>query len=204
LSSVGCEYVFGNHGTTELPLIDALIDTPQLKYIWALQEASVVAMADGYAQAAGKPGFINLHTAGGLGHGMGDLVSIARPAVKWAQEASSADQFPVLVRRAFQDANAAPSGPAFLSLPMDVMEEMSTVSVDEPSTIDRRSVAGSLEALADHLAGIRPNRLAIIAGDEIHSSDAADEALQLAETLAAPVFGSSWPSRIPFATSSPL
>jgi benzoylformate decarboxylase len=87
---------------------------------------------------------------------------------------------------------------------MDVMEEMSTLPVDEPSTIDRRSVAGSLEALADHLAGIRPSRLAIIAGDEIHSSDAGNETLELAETLGASVFGSSWPARIPFATSSPL
>jgi benzoylformate decarboxylase len=236
LSSVGCEYIFGNPGTTELPLMDALLDAPQLKYVWALQEASAVAMADGYAQAAGKPGFINLHTAGGLGHGMGnllnasvsctplvvtagqqdrrhsltdplllgDLVSIARPAVKWAQEVTRADQLPVLVRRAFQDANAAPSGPVFLSLPMDVMEEMSTVPIDSPSTIDRRSVAGSLDALADHLVNIRPKRLAIIAGDEIHASGAAAEALELAETLAAPVFGSSWPARIPFATSSPL
>jgi len=236
LESVGCEYIFGNPGTTELPLIDAMLDKPQISYIWALQEASVVAMADGYAQAAGKPGFINLHTAGGLGHGMGnlinasvsctplvvtagqqdrrhtltdpllfgDLVSIARPAVKWAQEVSGADQLPVLLKRAFQDSNAAPSGPVFLSLPMDVMEEMSQVSVGAPSLIDRRSVAGSLDALADHLARIRPNRLAIIAGDEIHSSDAAHEALELAETLAAPVFGSSWPARIPFPTSSPL
>ncbi|PLZ04017.1 acetolactate synthase [Burkholderia sp. WAC0059] len=236
LSSLGCEYVFGNPGTTELPLMDALLDTPQIRYVWALQEASVVAMADGYAQAAGKPGFINLHTAGGLGHGMGnllnasvsctplvvtagqqdrrhsltdpllfgDLVSIARPAVKWAQEASSADQLPVLVRRAFQDANAAPSGPVFLSLPMDVMEEMSTVDVGSPSTIDRRPVAGSLDALADALAAIPPGRLAIIAGDEIRSSDAASEALRLAQTLAAPVFGSSWPACIPFPTSSPL
>jgi benzoylformate decarboxylase len=236
LLSAGCDYVFGNPGTTELPLIDALLDTPQIRYVWALQEASAVAMADGYAQAARKPAFINLHTAGGLGHGMGnllnasvsctplvvtagqqdrrhsltdplllgDLVSIARPAVKWAQEVSSADQIPVLVRRAFQDASAAPSGPVFLSLPMDVMEEMTTAPVDAPSTIDRRSVAGSLEELADYLAGIPLNRLAIIAGDEIHFSDAADEALELAETLAAPVFGSSWPARIPFATSSPL
>jgi hypothetical protein len=38
LSSVGCEYVFGNPGTTELPLMDALLDAPQLKYVWALQE----------------------------------------------------------------------------------------------------------------------------------------------------------------------
>jgi benzoylformate decarboxylase len=236
ISSVGCEYVFGNPGTTELPLIDALLDAPHMKYVWGLQEASVVAMADGYAQAARKPGFINLHTAGGLGHGMGnllnaavsctplvvtagqqdtrhaitdpllmgDLVSIARPAVKWAQEVTSANQLPVLLRRAFQDANAAPSGPVFLSLPMDVMEEMSSVPIDSPSVVDRRSVAGSLDLLADYLVSVKPKRLAIIAGDEIHSSDAASEVLELAQTLAAPVFGSSWPARIPFPTSSPF
>ena len=75
LESEGVEYIFGNPGTTELPLIDALLDTPAIKYIWGLQEASVVAMADGYAQASGKPGFINLHTAGGLGHGLGNLLN---------------------------------------------------------------------------------------------------------------------------------
>jgi len=75
LESEGVEYVFGNPGTTELPFIDALIDSPMVKYIWGLQEASVVAMADGYAQASGRPGFINLHTAGGLGHGLGNLLN---------------------------------------------------------------------------------------------------------------------------------
>ncbi|MET3616353.1 thiamine pyrophosphate-dependent acetolactate synthase large subunit-like protein, partial [Rhizobium aquaticum] len=68
LSSEGVEYIFGNPGTTELPLMDALLDTPDIKYILALQEASAVAMADGYAQAARRPAFLNLHTAGGLGH----------------------------------------------------------------------------------------------------------------------------------------
>jgi benzoylformate decarboxylase len=53
LRSEGVRYVFGNPGTTELPLIDALVDAPDISYIWALQEASAVAMADGYAQAAG-------------------------------------------------------------------------------------------------------------------------------------------------------
>jgi Thiamine pyrophosphate enzyme, N-terminal TPP binding domain len=52
LRSEGVRYIFGNPGTTELPLIDALIDAPDISYIWGLQEASVVAMADGYAQAA--------------------------------------------------------------------------------------------------------------------------------------------------------
>jgi benzoylformate decarboxylase len=236
LLSEGVEYIFGNPGTTELPLMDALLEVPAIRYILALQEASAVAMADGYAQAARRPGFLNLHTAGGLGHGMGnllnasvsqtplvvtagqqdsrhtitdpllfgDLVQIARPAVKWAQEVAHADQLPVLVRRAFHDANAAPAGPVFLSLPMDVMAEMSAVGIQEPSTIDRRPIAGSLDVLAERLAAVAPGRLLIIAGDEVHASDAAPEVAELAETLGAPVFGSSWPSRIPFPTSHPL
>ena len=236
LRSEGVEYIFGNPGTTELPLMDALQGAPDIEYIWALQEASAVAMADGYAQAARRPGFLNLHTAGGLGHGMGnllnaqvsqtplvvtagqqdsrhtitdpllfgDLIQIARPAVKWAQEVAHADQLPILVRRAFHDSNAAPSGPVFLSLPMDVMEEMSAVEVTEPSTIDRRTVAGSLDDLASRLAAIAPGRLLIIAGDEVHSSDAAAEVAKLAETLGAEVYGSSWPSRLPFPTAHPL
>jgi benzoylformate decarboxylase len=115
-----------------------------------------------------------------------------------------ADQLPVLLRRAFHDASAAPTGPVFLSLPMDVMEEMSAVGIGEQSVIDRRPVAGSLDVLAAHLAGIAPGRLAIIAGDEVHWSDAAEEVMALARTLGAPVYGSSWPSRIPFPTAHPL
>ena len=236
LASEGVEYIFGNPGTTELPLMDALLKTPEIHYVLALQEASAVAMADGYAQAARRPAFLNLHTAGGLGHGMGnlinafvaqtplvvtagqqdsrhtvsdpllfgDLVRIAEPTVKWAKEVTSADQLPVLVRRAFHDASAAPSGPVFLSLPMDVMEEMSMVGISGPSTIDRSTVAGSLPALANHLAAVAPGRLAIIAGDEVYASQAADDVAKMAETFGAPVYGSSWPSHIPFPTSHPL
>ena len=56
LESKGGEYIFGNPGTTELPLMDALLRAPTLRYVLALQEASAVAMADGYAQAARRPG----------------------------------------------------------------------------------------------------------------------------------------------------
>src|SRR5262245_19942080 len=75
LESEGVRYIFGNPGTTELPLMDALVRAPTLQYILALQEASAVAMTDGYAQAARRPGFLNLHTAGGLGHGMANLLN---------------------------------------------------------------------------------------------------------------------------------
>ncbi len=233
LQSEGVEYIFGNPGTTELPLIDALNDYPSIKYIWALQEASVVAMADGYAQASGKAGFINLHTAGGLGHGMGnllnaytsgtplvvtagqqdsrhsisdpllqgDLVSIATPAVKWAREVNTPEQIPVLVRRAFQDSLAPPTGPVFLSLPMNVMEAISDVDIPDISHVDRRPTAGSLPLLAKELSRFSPGRIAIIAGDEISFNNANQEVVALAEILASPVFGSSWPAHIPYPTS---
>ena len=233
LESEGVKYIFGNPGTTELPLIDALIDTPSIQYIWGLHEASVVAMADGYAQASGKPGFVNLHTAGGLGHGLGnllnaytsgtplvvtagqqdsrhsitdpllqgDLVSIATPIAKWAREITTPEQIPILVRRAFQDCLAPPPGPVFLSLPMDVMEAESDVLLPEISHVDRRPVAGSLAPLARELGKFAPGKVAIIAGDEISLNDAYKEVVELAEILAAPVFGSSWPAHIPYPTS---
>ena len=73
LKQEGVEMIFGNPGTTELPLMDALSGDTSMRYILALQEASVVAMADGYAQASGKLGVANLHATPGLGNGMGML-----------------------------------------------------------------------------------------------------------------------------------
>ena len=75
LRSEGTHYIFGNPGTTELPLIDALVTVQDMRYVWGLQEATAVSIADGYAQASGKPAFVNLHTAGGLGHGMGAIMN---------------------------------------------------------------------------------------------------------------------------------
>jgi benzoylformate decarboxylase len=74
LRSEGVRYIFGNPGTTEMPLLGAVADAPDISYVLGLQEACVVAMADGYAQASGRPGFVNLHAAGGLGNAMGALI----------------------------------------------------------------------------------------------------------------------------------
>ena len=232
LRSEGVEFVFGNPGTTELPLIDALVDFPDIKYIWGLQEASVVGMADGYAQASGKTGFVNLHTAGGVGHGMGglinaaasavplvvtagqqdlrhkltdpllfdDLEAIASPISKWSDELSDVSQLPILLRRAFQDAIASPNGPVFLSLPMDIMEKATDVAIPSLSNVDRKPIAGSLDVLADKLSNYEIGRVAIIAGDEIAFDDAMQEAVKLSNILGAPVYGSSWPGRLPFPT----
>ena len=71
LADAGVKYIFGNPGTTELPLTDALVDFPRIQYILGLQEVPVMAMADGYAMASGRLGVVNLHISCGLGNAMG-------------------------------------------------------------------------------------------------------------------------------------
>ncbi|HEY0424378.1 MAG TPA: thiamine pyrophosphate-binding protein [Rhodopila sp.] len=73
LKQEGVRIMFGNPGTTELPLMDALAAEQELKYILALQEAPAMGMADGYAQASGQCAVVNLHAAPGLGNAMGML-----------------------------------------------------------------------------------------------------------------------------------
>ncbi len=63
--------IFGNPGSTELPMLAEL--PAEISYVLALQEASAVGIADGFAQASGKPALVNLHTAPGLGNGMGAI-----------------------------------------------------------------------------------------------------------------------------------
>jgi benzoylformate decarboxylase len=67
----GMTTIFGNPGSTELPM---LTEFPEdFRYVLALQEASAVGIADGYAQAVGHPALVNLHTAPGLGNAMGAI-----------------------------------------------------------------------------------------------------------------------------------
>src|SRR5687768_1810961 len=67
----GMTTMFGNPGSTELPM---LADFPgDFDYVLGLQEAVVVGMADGYAQATGRPALVNLHTAPGVGNAMGAI-----------------------------------------------------------------------------------------------------------------------------------
>src|SRR5256885_17111327 len=73
LKQEGVEVMFGNPGTTELPLMDAFATENELRYLLGLQEAAVMAMAAGYAQASGKPTVVNLHLAPGPGNPMGML-----------------------------------------------------------------------------------------------------------------------------------
>jgi benzoylformate decarboxylase len=69
--SQGMTTMFGNPGSTELPMLDAF--PGDFSYVLGLQEAAVVGMADGYAQASGRPTLVNLHTAPGVGNAMGAI-----------------------------------------------------------------------------------------------------------------------------------
>jgi benzoylformate decarboxylase len=66
-------YIFGNPGTTELPLVDGCNDHPSVRYVLALHEDLAVAQATGWARASGKPGVVNLHSTPGVAHGLGNL-----------------------------------------------------------------------------------------------------------------------------------
>ena len=171
LVAEGVEYLFGNPGTTELPLMDALEDYPSVRYILALQEAIAVSMADAWAQATGRVGVANLHVGPGLGNGMGsiynawegrtplvvtagqqdtrfrlrepvlwhDLVAMAAPVTKWSAQAESAGELPELLHRAFKIAQDPPTGPVFVALPFNVMNERTSHGPIPPSRIWRRA-----------------------------------------------------------------
>src|SRR4029078_7001791 len=73
LSDEGVSKMFGNPGTTELPIMHALSSAPEMGYVLGLQEAVVIAMADGYARASGKLVSCNVHVAPGLGNAIGSI-----------------------------------------------------------------------------------------------------------------------------------
>jgi len=236
LRSEGIRFIFGNPGTTELPLIDALVVNPDFRYVWGLQEATAVGMADGYAQASGKPAFVNLHTSGGLGHGMGaimnakiarapmvvtagqqdlrhiladpllaaDLVGMANPVAKWCFEPNSLDDLPLILRRAFHSSMSPPRGPVFLSLPMNILDEIGSPRVVPPSRIELSNVGVGLKELASGLLGFNRGRTVIVAGNDIAELGLGKAIARVAELIGAPVYGASWPSVNNYASIDPF
>ena len=73
LRAHGIEKIFGNPGTTENPLLDSLMDYPDIDYIVALHEGVAVSAASSYSQSANQPAVVNLHVAPGLGNGIGAI-----------------------------------------------------------------------------------------------------------------------------------
>ncbi len=76
MRAFGIKKVFGNPGSTELPFLSDWPD--DIDYVLGLQEASVVGMADGYAQATRNAGFVNLHSGAGVGNALGNIYTAHR------------------------------------------------------------------------------------------------------------------------------
>ena len=239
LSEFGVRYIFGNPGTSELPLNDALIDDQRFEYILGLQEVPVMAIADGYSMASGKLGVVNLHISCGLGNAMGilynafregtpllvtagqqdrrlrfeepilygDMVAVAKTWTKWSCEVELMQDLPNAIRRAVQTAMTPPTGPVFLSLPMDLQTE-TVDSLDlSPIRLPDPRVRPPVDAInrAAHLLSQAENPV-VLAGSRVTERNAVDELVQFAETLGAPVIAESGTThgRLPFPPEHPL
>src|SRR5204862_547073 len=216
LRSAGVRYLFGNPGTTELPFLDALPDSG-LEYVLGVQEATAVAAADGYAQAAGTVGVVNVHVAPGLANGLSilhsaaraktpllvtagqqdtrflmdapilaaDLVRMAEQFTKWAYEIRRAEEAPQALRRALKVALTPPTGPVFLSLPMDLMRGVVEDAGEGPPPVATRTrpEPSAVESAARLLAGARAPL--VIAGDGVGRAEIVARTRAAAEAEAA-------------------
>jgi benzoylformate decarboxylase len=131
------------------------------------------------------------------------LVPIAQPLVKWAVEVTRVEDLPRIVRRAVKVALTPPTGPVFVSLPGDVLEQSAELDLGRPVRVDAkvRPSDEALKQLADRLLAAR--NPVIVAGQELAAHDAFAEAAELAELLGAAVFGSSVAYGAQFPTAHP-
>ena len=230
------EYIFGNPGTSELPLIDVFAERNEIEYILALHEDSALGIAAGYAEASGKPAVVNLHTNPGLAHALGnlynacragtpmivtagqqdtraligepllqaDMVELARQHTKWAWEVKAAAEIPFALSRAFTLATTAPTGPVFLSLPVNLMEERAEMEFPSVTRVGQRirGDRSQIEAAARLLA--EAQHPVIIAGDGCARSGGVLEVVRLAEILGAKVHPEVLHSLLDFPTGHPL
>lgn len=78
LRAEGIRYIFGNPGSTETPLLDGLLNYPDLQYVLGLHENAVISMADGYARGTGQPSLVSVHAAAGSANALASVYNAAR------------------------------------------------------------------------------------------------------------------------------
>ena len=235
LKDEGVTHLFGNPGTTKLPIMDALKEHPDINYFMSMQESLVVYMAEGYSRASGKLSACNVHVAPGLGNAMGaiytakfantpiiitagqqeqghgltepllydDLVSMARPLVKWAIEVTRLEDLPRIVRRAAKIALSHPMGPVFISLPGDILNEETNLKLGFQTRVNQ-NVVPSEPTLNKVLNKIKLSKNPIIiTGNEVGLFDAFKTAGKFAENIGAPVYQQTMPYGAHFSSEHP-
>jgi benzoylformate decarboxylase len=233
LREFGLTTVFGNPGSTELPMFR---DFPtDFRYVLGLQESIVVAMADGFAQARGDAAFVNLHSAIGVGHGLGSIFTAYKnqtPLVITAgQQARSilpfepflyseqAAQLPKpYVKWSSEPARAA-DVPAAIArayyVAMQPPRGPTFVSIpvddwDRPclppaARLVSRRIAGDPVLLERAAAALRDSqRPVVVVGASVARDDAWDETIALAEQHQAAVWVSPMSARNSFPERHPL
>ena len=234
LRAHGVTRIFGNPGSNELTMLKHLPD--DIEYVLALQEGGAIAMADGYAQATGTVGVVNLHSSSGAGNAMGNLTNSAAghapllivagqqsrryvpynamltnvgatklydPLVKWTGEPLRPEDVAVLTSRALMFAGAAPTGPVFLSVPLDdwarpadamTQEHLVRRGTTAHPVLADRDVESLVEALASAADPV------LVVGPGVDSVGGWEAGVRLAESRGIPVWVAPSPSRAPFPT----
>ena len=143
------------------------------------------------------------------GHGLtepllyGPMIDMAKPVVKWAYEISRIEDMPRVIHRAAKIATTAPTGPVFLSLPGDILNQETQIALGLPTRVNTvgRPTDCSLEQLTNTILASKSP--VIIAGSEVVSSDAQNAVATLADTLGAPVYQQTVPSGAHFISEHP-
>ena len=217
LKAEGVEYIFGNPGTSEGPIIDMLGDYPEFRYILTLQESVAMGMGEAYARATGRASFVSLHVDSGLANGialmldalntgtpmvitsanydarkvnetMTDLANLVRPVTKWSVELTLADQIPSVMRRAFNEANSHPKGPVYVGFSSNALEGMAEMNI-APSRPVYDDSRPSVEGIAAAASLLlNASRPMMLVGDRVAEDGALDEAVDVAELLGLPVY----------------
>jgi benzoylformate decarboxylase len=232
LRSFGMTTIFGNPGSTELPFLE---DLPEdFSYVLGLQEAVVLAMADGFAQAQGRATLVNLHTAPGLGNAMGAMVNAYHGRTPLVVTAGQQDRRhlalePLLHGRLVELAKPyvkwsheparAEDVPAAIARayhtatqepqgPVFVSIPMDDWEAEAPPLEARwvsQRTAPDPEALERVAGALRESRRpAIVAGDGAARCGAWHEVVALAERLNAPVWNQPLSARASFPQDHPL
>jgi len=217
LKAEGVEYIFGNPGTSEGPIIDALEDYPEFKYILALQEGVAVGMGEAYARATGRAAFVSLHIDSGLANGISlmqdafttgtpmvvvsanydtrklaerktDLAEMVRSVTKWSVELTHPDQIPSVIRRAFNEANTHPRGPVYVGLTSNALDGEAEMNII-PSTQVYDAGGPDPDGIAQAADLLTGSERGImLIGDRVGEADAVQEAVEIAELLGLPVY----------------
>ena len=231
LKAEGVEYIFGNPGTSEGPIIDMLGDYPEFKYILALQESVAVGMGESYARATETASFVSLHVDSGLANGIAlmldalntgtpmvvtsanydvrkitenktDLAELVRPVTKWAVELTHPDQIPSAMRRAFNEANSHPKGPVYVGFTANALEGSAEMNII-PSTKIFDETRPSIKGIKESASLLVESENPImIVGDRASDDHAVNEAIELAELLGLPVYQSRG-AEVAFPTTHP-